>query len=189
MELEEIRLKANELLKTLSNEMDKDNTPDNEIIFLAGNVVGSIFRLRSMHCNDYSSYVKNVLRDHINKLMELFMYGINDTRIQMRNKILKFLISKHEMYPEVNDIKFNGKYAWKSEIGIDKKEFYLIYLEGEGEEVRIEWHIDKENLHLYLDEENSIKLHIPFEVTDKIIDGMIEANSLSIDSKYLSKNY
>ena len=109
MELEEIRLKANELLKTLSNEMDKDNTPDNEIIFLAGNVAGSIFRLRSMHCNDYSSYVKNVLRDRINKLMELFMYGINDTRIQMRNKILKFLISKHEMYPEVNDIKFNGK--------------------------------------------------------------------------------
>lgn len=35
MELEEIRLKVNELLEKLSNKITND-TPDNDIIFLAG---------------------------------------------------------------------------------------------------------------------------------------------------------
>jgi hypothetical protein len=92
------------------------------------------------------------------------------------------------MYPEVNDIKFNGRYAWKSEIGDDKKEFYLIYL-GENNEVRAEWHIDEEVLYLYLENEYSMKLCIPFEETEGIIQGILKANKLSVDSKYLSKNY
>lgn len=187
MELDEIRLKVNELLETLSNKITND-TPDNDIIFLAGNVVGSIFRLRSMYCNDYSSYTKNVLSDRINKIIELFSCGINDTRIHMRDNVLKLLISKYNMYPEVNDIKFNGRYAWKSEIGDDKKEFYLIYLGG-NKEVRVEWHIDEEVLYLYLENEYSMKLFIPFEETEGIIQGILKANKLSIDSKYLSKNY
>lgn len=187
MELEEIRLKVNELIESLSEEITK-NTSDSEVIFLAGEVMGSIFRLKSMYCNDYSSYTKNVLSDCINKIIELFSCGINDTRIHMRDNVLKLLISKYSMYPEVNDIKFNGRYAWKSEIGDDKKEFYLIYLGG-NKEVRVEWHIDEEVLYLYLENEYSMKLCIPFEETEGIIQGILKANKLSIDSKYLSKNY
>ena len=187
MELEEIRLKVNELLEKLSNKITND-TPDNDIIFLAGEVVGSIFRLRSMYCNDYSSYVKNVLNDRINKIIELFSCGINDTRIHLIDSILKLLIGKYTLYPEVNDIKFIGKYAWKSEIGIDKKEFYLISPE-ENKEISIEWHIDKEELHLYLGNEIPIKIHVPLEDTEKIVQGILEANKLSINQRYLSKNY
>lgn len=187
MELEEIRLKVNELIESLSEEITK-NTSDNEVIFLAGEVVGSIFRLKSMYCNDYSSCVKSILGDRINKIIRLFNCGINDTRIHMRDNILNLLIGKYTLYPEVNDIKFIGKYAWKSEIGVDKKEFYLISPE-ENKEISIEWHIDKEELHLYLGNEIPIKIHVPLEDTEKIVQGILEANKLSIDSKYLSKNY